>query len=164
MSTDQLIVFRCPVHKSIQSCKIELPLRSFDCVPFSTDSVRQRPRLSNVARIIYLFSGVTCPKSALMIAAFEAWFRVLESAQVPKYSLLSFLKIASMPPSEPRSSRGLGVLRPSSSLSQSMLKISWRSPRFDRTLSTLGAARDRTIRERRKVEISEPRMMSNSDI
>ena len=108
---------------------------------------------------IYLFSGVTCPKSALITAAFDAWFKVPESAQVPKYSLPSFLNIASMLASEPRSARGPGVLLPRSSLSQSILNISCRSLWSERICSTVGAARERTMGERRNDEMIEPHMM-----
>jgi hypothetical protein len=94
--------------------KLNFPCEASIVSHFPLNPLRQHPRLSNVARIIYLFSGVTCPKSALMTAAFEAWFKDPESAQIPKYNLPSFLKIASMLASEPRSSRGLGVLRPRS--------------------------------------------------
>lgn len=118
-----LLFFTAQFTRVSRPPKLNFPCEGSVVSHFPLQPPSQLPSPSSVACMIYLFSGVTCPKSAIMTAAFEVWLSEPESALVPKYSLPSFLKMASMLASA-RSASGAGVFRPKSSFSQSILKIS----------------------------------------
>lgn len=66
--------------------------------------------LRSIESHFMLFSGVSCPKSALIIAAFWVLERRLESAQVPKYTFPLAFIFASRPDPLPVLPVGVGVV------------------------------------------------------